>query len=122
MGTQSSGPSAPRAEHSSGLSASTCNYIVQQGDTLWSIAKKVYNDGSQYQKIVELNQDKNTKTLKVGEELKTCDNSNDQTNTSTSKTSDVQGGGNVSTSDVQPATAPIQPQKTFTWWNPFSWF
>lgn len=31
-------------------------YTVEKGDTLWTIAKSYYGDGSKYQKIVEANQ------------------------------------------------------------------
>jgi LysM repeat protein len=104
-------------------SASTCSYTIQSGDTLWKIAKKVYNNGSEYQKIKDLNKDLNTATLKIGQVLKTCDSSNDQT---ISQTSDVQETRNVSTSDVQSVATGGQSQnsatKTFQWWNPWSWF
>lgn len=33
-------------------------HVVQQGDTLWAIAKKYYGDGKQYAKIVNANKDK----------------------------------------------------------------
>lgn len=34
------------------------NYVVKSGDSLWSIAKKYYSDGSKYTKIYNANKDK----------------------------------------------------------------
>ena len=104
-----------------------CSYTVASGDTLWSIAKKVYNDGSQYQKIVELNKDKNTKTLKIGEELKTCEGSQVGQNTNDSQPVTAQGNSQpASRGSATPLQGNDAPQnsatKTFHWWNPFSWF
>jgi nucleoid-associated protein YgaU len=47
------------------------SYTVKKGDTLWSIAKKVYGNGNQWRKILSANPNAlsspgNTKTLKVG--------------------------------------------------------
>lgn len=33
------------------------DYVVQKGDTLWKIAKKLYNDGTQWKKIQAANDD-----------------------------------------------------------------
>ncbi len=37
---------------------SSSEYVVQQGDTLWIIAKKVYGKGSQWHQIFEANRDR----------------------------------------------------------------
>lgn len=43
-------------------------YTVKKGDTLWSIAKKVYGDGSKYTKIASANSDiKNPNLIYVGQ-------------------------------------------------------
>ncbi len=46
-------------------------YTVQSGDTLWSIAKKYYGDGSKYTEIVNANSDniKNPNLIYVGQKL-----------------------------------------------------
>ena len=46
-------------------------YTVQEGDTLWSIARKLYGDGSKYVKIYAANKDKirNPNSVEVGQVL-----------------------------------------------------
>lgn len=46
-------------------------YTVQKGDTLWSIARKLYGDGSKYVKIYAANKDKiiNPNSVEVGQVL-----------------------------------------------------
>ena len=44
-------------------------YVVNQGDTLWGIAKKVTGEGSNYKVIVEKNNIKNPDLIKVGQRL-----------------------------------------------------
>lgn len=44
-------------------------YTVQRGDTLWSIAKRVYGDGKLWEKIAQINGLSNPKQLKVGQKL-----------------------------------------------------
>lgn len=53
-------------------SSSGKTYTVKEGDSLWSIAKKFYGDGSQYSKIVEANADtiKNPNLIYAGQVLK----------------------------------------------------
>ena len=51
---------------------SVCSYAVKPGDTLWGISQKVYGNGFQYQKIVELNKDKYPSigvVLSIGQKL-----------------------------------------------------
>ncbi len=50
----------------------TKNYTVVKGDSLWAIARKFYNDGSQYTKIYNANKDKisNPNLIYPGQVLK----------------------------------------------------
>jgi nucleoid-associated protein YgaU len=45
------------------------NYTVKEGDTLFQIAQKYYNDGLQYPKIVDANTLKSADTIEVGQVL-----------------------------------------------------
>lgn len=45
---------------------STENYTVVKGDTLWSIAKRVYGDGNLYAKLAELNNINDPNNIKIG--------------------------------------------------------
>lgn len=45
-------------------------YIVQNGDTLWSIAKHFLGDGAKYTELVELNDIKNPNLTYTGQEIK----------------------------------------------------
>ena len=45
-------------------------YTVKQGDTLWAIAKKNFNDGSKYKELAQLNNINNPNVLKVGQVIK----------------------------------------------------
>ena len=40
-----------------GLGASGDSYTVQQGDNLWTVAKRCYGDGSRFSEIFEANKD-----------------------------------------------------------------
>lgn len=62
--TGSSFGAAPAATTSGGRT-----YKVQRGDTLWSIAKRTYGDGSQYKRIVEANPSVRSERLIVGQSL-----------------------------------------------------
>lgn len=44
-------------------------YKVQRGDTLWSIAKRTYGDGTQYKRIVSANPSVRNDRLVVGQTL-----------------------------------------------------
>lgn len=60
---------AKNYQRSSGVNEPETNnreYEVKKGDTLWSIAKKYYDDGSKYTKIAEYNKIKNPALLAVG--------------------------------------------------------
>jgi 5'-nucleotidase/UDP-sugar diphosphatase len=61
-------PSEPAPAQSS-ASASTANYTVKKGDTLYRIAKDRYGDGKQWQKIASANPGVSPSTLRVGQTL-----------------------------------------------------
>ncbi len=46
-------------------------YVVQKGDSLWKIAKRVYDDGTKYTVIFEANRDKikDPNAIYIGQEL-----------------------------------------------------
>ena len=44
-------------------------YVVQKGDTLWSIAKRTYNDGRRWQDIQAANPGISPTRLRVGQEI-----------------------------------------------------
>jgi len=44
-------------------------YTVVRGDTLWSIAKKFYNDGSRYPEIAKANNISNPDLIHAGQKL-----------------------------------------------------
>ncbi len=47
-------------------------YVVKKGDSLWSIAKRIYGDGSKWRKIYEANKKvigKNPNTIFPGQKL-----------------------------------------------------
>jgi nucleoid-associated protein YgaU len=78
---------------------------VESGDSLWKIAKKVYGDATQYKRITDLNSDLNPDNLKIGRELKLCNNNQTQ-----------------SQPQIETQNQP-QPQKSnFVWWKPWTWF
>ena len=45
------------------------SHTVQQGDTLWGIAKKYYGNGAQYPKIASANNIANPNVISVGQVL-----------------------------------------------------
>jgi len=45
------------------------SYIVQEGDSLWTISQKIYNDGYQWTKLAEANRIENPNTLPQGMEI-----------------------------------------------------
>ena len=49
--------------------ATTANYTVKKGDTLYRIAKDRYGDGKQWQKIASANPGVTASTLRVGQTL-----------------------------------------------------
>lgn len=44
-------------------------YEVQKGDTLWSIARRIYGDGQRWKDLAEANGITNPKMLRVGQSL-----------------------------------------------------
>lgn len=51
-------------------SGDVTEYVVQDGETAWNIAQKVYGNGAEYQKILDANDLKETDTLGIGTKLK----------------------------------------------------
>ena len=99
----------------------TCSYIVESGDTLWSIAKAVYGDATDYPMIIDENKDKYTDIetkLSIGQELSFCDNNQNSQTTGNNSNTDNSNQQPQSQNQTQP-----KPQtSTFHWWNPFTWF
>jgi len=54
---------------SGGSIASGSSYTVKRGDTLYSIARRSYGDGKQWQKIASANPGVRPESLKVGQTL-----------------------------------------------------
>ncbi len=44
-------------------------YVIRRGDTLWSIAKRVYNDGKRWSDIQAANPGLHPQRLRVGQEI-----------------------------------------------------
>ena len=59
----------PAPAQTSAASATTANYTVKKGDTLYRIAKDRYGDGKQWQKIASANPGVTASTLRVGQTL-----------------------------------------------------
>lgn len=64
-------PQAQAAAAGAGTSATTRKYTVQPGDTLSKIAKDVYGNANEYNRIFEANRDKldNPDKIRAGQEL-----------------------------------------------------
>ena len=107
---------------SENVTLSTCSYIIQQGDTLWNIAKQIYGDPIQYKRITDLNTDLNPDSLKIGQELKLCDSNQTQENSQNNSNSENTNQQTQIPSQTQNQTKNQPEIKTFKWWNPFSWF
>jgi len=45
-------------------------YTIQQGDTLWSIARRLLGDGKRYRQIAQMNPDLPADRLPVGREIR----------------------------------------------------
>ena len=60
---------AAPAATTSGSSSNGRTYKVQRGDTLWSIAKRTYGDGTQYKRIVAANPSVRNDRLVVGQTI-----------------------------------------------------
>ncbi|TSD02104.1 MAG: hypothetical protein Athens071425_123 [Parcubacteria group bacterium Athens0714_25] len=124
--SQSSAENTNESVYSDNSTPNICSYTIQSGDTLWSIAKQVYGDATQYQKIIEKNQDKypdiETK-LSIGQELSFgCEN--DDSKNDIEKNLELSVPNNNIEPQPQIKTEPKNnsSEKVFKWWNPFSWF
>ncbi|MDD3395487.1 MAG: LysM peptidoglycan-binding domain-containing protein [Anaerotignum sp.] len=72
-GTTANGKGSNSTDSTGDNAASTANateYVVQNGDTAWSIAQKVLGNGAEYKKILDANNLKETDTIDVGTKLK----------------------------------------------------
>ncbi|WP_352399690.1 LysM peptidoglycan-binding domain-containing protein [Anaerotignum sp.] len=69
-GDSSSTTTSNNAGGSSLSTGNTTEYVVQKGDTAWSIAQKTLGNGAEYQKILDANNLKETDTIDVGTKLK----------------------------------------------------
>jgi nucleoid-associated protein YgaU len=119
LSTPTENTAAP--SYSGNSSPSVCSYTVEAGDTLWSIAKKVYGDATAYTLIIDKNKDKYTdieSKLSIGQELIFCDNNPKSQTTGNNSNTDNSGQQSQSQNQTQ-----SQPKtRTFHWWNPFTWF
>jgi LysM repeat protein len=98
-----------------------CSYTVQSGDSLWSIAKKVYGDATQYSQIVEKNKDKypNIESkLNIGDELTLCSGDSQKTSDNNNANQNLQTAQDKNSSQTQQSSG----DSGFRWWNPFTWF
>ncbi len=100
--------------------AKICSYVVQEGDSLWTIAKKVYGDATAYPLIISENQQKYPQIeqgkLSIGQGLSfNCASSFEQQDFKTSKDVSHDNKGQNSQEN-------FQKKKSFKWWNPFTWF
>jgi nucleoid-associated protein YgaU len=91
---------------------SACSYVIEDGDNLWNVAKKVYGDATAYPLIIESNKEKYPRIvfgkLSIGQELDfECENN--------------QAGNEISDASVNNSNKPTRPL-AFKWWNPFFWF
>lgn len=59
-------PEPIRAEPAPAVSGT---YVVQKGDTLWSIARRTYGDGQRWREIAEVNSISDPAKLRVGQTL-----------------------------------------------------
>ena len=66
MATNPSAFAVPTANQAPNPSATMRTYKVQKGDTLWSIAKREYNDGKRWADIAQANNITNERKLAVG--------------------------------------------------------
>ena len=64
-------PVEPQPPQPAGPVGEILTYVVQKGDSLWKIAKRVYDDGTKYTVIYEANRDKikNPNAIYIGQEL-----------------------------------------------------
>lgn len=100
----------------------TCSYVVQRGDNLWTIAKRVYGDARAYPLIIDANKVQYpamvSGAVSPGEKL----------NFHCADEGKGDSGHASSEQSQEPASQPlIQPQETSEetsskWWNPSHWW
>lgn len=107
--------------NSSNSTPSICSYIVQEGDTLWGIAKKAYGDATAYSQIIEKNQNRYpdiASKLSIGQELTFgCEEAKGISDESNNNSNNRKDNENRNDNQNQ-----IQESEYARWWNPFSWF
>ena len=99
----------------------TCSYTVEEGDSLWSIAKQVYEDATAYPLIIRENKERYPDilggALHIGQSLVFgCDDHSNARQEDTKMASPDQG--NVTTQ----ANNDPENRKDAHWRNPLSWF
>lgn len=67
--TYDSTSSTPLASAGTGAPASGSTYVVKPGDTLYGIARRLYGDGKQWQRIAAANPGLSPQMLKVGQTI-----------------------------------------------------
>jgi 5'-nucleotidase len=68
-GSQPQRMDMPPGESSGPATGGERTYTVQEGDTLYSLAKRFYGNGQMWQRIADANPDISPKRLPVGEEI-----------------------------------------------------
>ena len=63
-------PTDPEPDPDPTLPAGARTYTIQKGDTLWSIAKRLYGDGQRWKDIVAMNPDLKPEAMRVGQVIK----------------------------------------------------
>ena len=58
-----------QAEYAPPVTSGGGTYVVQKGDTLWSIARRTYGDGQRWREIAEVNGINDPSKLRVGQTL-----------------------------------------------------
>jgi hypothetical protein len=102
------------------VTSKVCNYTVEDGDNLWSVAKKVYGDATAYPLIISANKEKypeiESGKLSIGQEfIFDCEKNN------TNSGNEVTPADN-SESKNKPNTNQKNQEDDFHWWNPLAWF
>lgn len=62
--------SSSQSANTSSNTTASGEYVIKKGDNIWNIAKNVYGDGSQYQKILDANGLTESSVLQEGDKIK----------------------------------------------------